>query len=156
MKKLSNVLWWAFFVFLSVVIQAFVPGLDALVVGRVILLQARDYKNLLWLLPLFILLQEGMGTRVFGTAIIFYTATFLLFRMGRWLFEVENFVFIFLLSSCIGVAYFGVYWLMAHLHDIVFSYKTTIDLCLVQALYVPFAWRFFTALRPKVTNAEEK
>ena len=44
----------------AIVLQAAVPGLDVLTVGLIILLQERDYKNMLWLLPVFILLQEGM------------------------------------------------------------------------------------------------
>lgn len=155
MKKMGNIFWWVCFIFISIIIQAFVPGLDALVVGLIILLQERDYKNLLWLLPLFILLQEGLGTRVFGTSIVLYVATFLLFRIGRWLFEVENFVFIFLLSSCAGAAYFGIYWLMAPLQDKIFSYEGTMDACLIQALYIPLAWRLFVSLRPQVNDAEE-
>ena len=97
MSKLRSLVWWLCFMAGAIVLQAAVPGLDVLTVGLIILLQERDYKNMLWLLPLFILLQEGMGTRPFGAVIVWYAAVVLMFKMGRWLFEVENFIFVFLL-----------------------------------------------------------
>lgn len=156
MKKLGQIIWWLLFIFFAIVMQTWIIGLDALVVGLILLLQERDYKNLLWILPLFILIQEGMGTRIFGAAIILYIATFLLFHIGRWLFEVENFVFIFLLSSCIGVSYFTIYWLMAPLQDIPFLTADMLDLCLIQALYIPLSWKIFVTLRTWVNHAEER
>ena len=148
MSRLRNVLWWLGFCACAVALQTAVPGLDALVVGLVILLQERDYKNMLWLLPLFVLLQEGMGTRIFGGIIVWYAAVIALFKLGRWLFEVENFIFVFLLSSCLGGAYYGVSWLMAPLQDLPFNVRDTLDKSLIQALYVPFAWRLLVAVRP--------
>lgn len=148
MSRLRNVLWWLGFCACAVALQTAVPGLDALVVGLVILLQERDYKNMLWLLPLFVLLQEGMGTRIFGGIIVWYAAVIALFKLGRWLFEVENFIFVFLLSACLGGAYYGVSWLMAPLQDLPFNVRDTLDKSLIQALYVPFAWRLLVAVRP--------
>lgn len=113
MSKFRNIVWWLCFIVLAVGLQALAPGLDVLAAGLIILLQERDYKNMLWLLPLFLLLQEGMGTRVFGAAIVWYAAVIALFKLGRWLFEVENFIFVFLLSACLGAAYYAVAWLMA-------------------------------------------
>lgn len=95
MSKLRSLAWWLCFMAGAIVLQAAVPGLDVLTVGLIIMLQERDYKNMLWLLPLFILLQEGMGTRPFGAVIVWYAAVVLMFKMGRWLFEVENFIFVF-------------------------------------------------------------
>ena len=68
MQAVRNIFWWLCFVALGICVQSLVPCLDALVVGLVILLQERDYKNLCWLLPLFVLLQEGIGTSPFGAA----------------------------------------------------------------------------------------
>ena len=70
MSKFRNICWWFFFIAAAICLQALAPGLDVLAVGIIILLQERDYKNMLWLLPLFVLLQEGMGTRVFGGVIV--------------------------------------------------------------------------------------
>lgn len=147
MKAFRAVLWWLCFLAVGVCIQALVPGLDVLAVGLIILLQERDYRNLVWLLPLFVLVQEGMGTRSFGAVIVWYAATIVLFRLGRWLFQVENFVFVFLLSACLGAAYYGVTWLMAPLQNLTFNVEDTLDKSLVQALFMPFAWRLLVAAR---------
>ncbi len=147
MKAFRAALWWLSFLAVGVCLQALVPGLDVLAVGLIILLQERDYRNLVWLLPLFVLVQEGMGTRPFGAVIVWYAATIVLFRIGRWLFQVENFVFVFLLSACLGAAYYGVTWLMAPLQNLTFTVEDTLDKSLVQALFMPFAWRLLVAAR---------
>ena len=111
---------------------------------------------MLWLLPLFVLLQEGMGTREFGGVIVWYAAVIALFKLGRWLFEVENFIFIFLLSACLGAAYYGVAWLMAPLQNLAFNVPDELDKSLIQALFLPFAWRLLIATRHWTTDDEEK
>ena len=75
--------------------------------GLVILLQERDYKNLCWLLPLFVLLQEGIGTSPFGATIVWYALVCLLYRLLRWLLGLGNFFLVLLLSICLGGACFG-------------------------------------------------
>ena len=147
MSALRDILWWLCFLAVAVGIQAAVPGLDVMAVGLIILLQERDYKNMLWLLPAFILLQEGMGTRVFGGVIVWYAAVIMLFRMGRWLFEAENCLFIFLLSACMGGAYYAVAWLMAPLQDLPFNTHDILDKSLIQAIFIPFAWKLLVATR---------
>lgn len=140
--------FWICFIILAICVQAMAPGLDVLVVGLIILLQEEDYRAMLWLLPLFILLQEGMGTRPFGSMIVWYAAVVFIFTAGRWLFEAGNFIFVFLLSACLGLAYFGVAWLMAPLQNLTLDIGDTVDKALVQAIFMPFAWRMLRALRP--------
>ena len=96
-----------------------------------------------------------MGTRVFGGVIVWYIAVIVLFRMGRWLFEAENFLFIFLLSACLGAAYFGVAWLMAPLQDLPFNFQDTLDKSLIQAIFIPFAWKLLVATRHGKAHAAE-
>ena len=104
MSKLRSLAWWLCFMAGAIVLQAAVPGLDVLTVGLIIMLQERDYKNMLWLLPLFILLQEGMGTRPCGAVIVWYAAVVMRFKRAGWLCEVEYFSYGFLLSACLGDA----------------------------------------------------
>lgn len=155
MNNWGNTVWWLIFICLAICIQALTPGLDVLVIGVIILLQERDWRGMLWLLPLFCLLQEGIGTRPFGAAIVWYAATIVAFHLGRWLFETRNFLFIFLLSACLGGVYYGVAWLMAPLQDIPFNVPDTLDKSLTQAIFMPFAWRIITALRKNSTEDQE-
>lgn len=152
----SNVFWWLCFILLAICAQALAPGLDVLVVGLIILLQEKDWRGMLWLLPLFILLQEGMGTRPFGATIVWYASAIVIFRLGRWLFETENFLFIFLLSACLGAAYYGVAWLMAPLQNLAFNVDDTLEKGLLQAIFMPFAWRLLTATRRSDPVEEEE
>lgn len=154
-KIWDNAGWWLCFIILAICVQALAPGLDALVVGLIILLQERDWRGMLWLLPLFVLLQEGMGTRPFGAVIVWYAATIVIFKLGRWLFETENFLFIFLLSACLGATYYGVAWLMAPLQDIAFNVEDSLDKSLLQAIFMPFAWRLLKATRYREEEEEE-
>lgn len=156
MNILRHVIWWAAFLVAGIALQAAVPGLDAFSVGLLLLLEDRDYRNLAWLLPTFILLQEGMGTALFGSSVVWYTALVLLYKLGRWLFEVNNLFFVLLLSTWFGAAYFGVAWLMAPLQDVpVFDARETLDKSLVQALYVPVAWWLLAGLRRWIVPREE-
>ncbi|MDR3320580.1 MAG: hypothetical protein LBS77_06705 [Desulfovibrio sp.] len=147
MKMLCNMIWWAAFITSAVVVQSLLPGLDALVVGLLILLQNRDYKNMFWLAPFFIFLQEGMGTRFFGGSIFLYSVVVVIFRMSLWFFEVENFLFVFLLSACLMVPYYVLDWFMASLQNITFDMEKTLDKCFLQAVFLPFAWYFCTMTR---------
>lgn len=156
MSKLGNISWWAAFIVLAICAQALAPGLDVLAVGLLVLLQEDDYRDMLWLLPLFILLQEGIGTRPFGSAIVWYAATVVIFKLGRWLFETENFLFMFLLSACLGAAYFAVSWLMAPLQNLTFNLEDTLDKSLLQAIFMPFAWHALTVARKFGAKEQEE
>lgn len=147
MNKWRDIAFWLCFIAIAVTLQALAPGLDVLAAGLIVLLQEKDWRSLLWLLPLFTLLQEGIGTRPFGSTIIWYAATIVIFRMGRWLFATGNFVFIFILSACLGATYYGIAWLMAPLQNIAFNVQDNLDKSLTQAIFLPFAWRLLVAAR---------
>lgn len=149
-----EIFWWLAFIATAIAIQALAPGLDVLAAGLIILLQERDYKAMLWLLPLFVLIQEGMGTRPFGAVLVWYGATVGIFLIGRWLFEARNFLFVFLLSASLGAVYYLLAWLMDPLQDIAFNVEDTMDKALVQAIFLPFAWRVLVALRKPYPQSE--
>ena len=76
MQAVRNIFWWLCFVALGICVQSLGPCLDALVVGLVILLQERDYKNLCWLLGLgnfflVLLLSICLGGACFGLGWLF-------------------------------------------------------------------------------------
>ncbi len=133
-------IWWAFFFPIAIIIQALVPALDALLIGLILILQERRYKSLLWLLPLLIFLQEGIGSRAFGGMIMWYFMIILLFAVGRWLFEVQNILFVLLISVCLGALHFALVFLLAPLQDLTVNIPLLTHEALVQAAFVPFAW----------------
>ncbi|MFR7887805.1 MAG: hypothetical protein ACLU4B_04995 [Bilophila wadsworthia] len=110
-----NILWWvAFFVF-GLALQQALPGTDVLVAGLFLALQERRPFQLAVVLLALILVQEGVGTLDFGTSVLWYLLVITLFFIGRWMFETENWLFVLLLSGCIGLAHYGVIWLMTRL-----------------------------------------
>ncbi|MDR2819710.1 MAG: hypothetical protein LBB60_04175 [Desulfovibrio sp.] len=155
MNQVRNIVWWLCFITTAVCVQTLVPCLDVLAAGLFILLQERDYKNMLWLLPLFVLIQEGAGTRLFGGAIVWYCAVIIFFKIGQWLFEVENFIFIFLLSGCLVAPYYAINWLMAPLQNLPFDTRDTLDKALLQALFLPLVWRFLVITRRRKIKADK-
>lgn len=155
MSPFANAVWWFGFTAFAVCIEALAPELDALVPGLIILLQERDYKGMLWLLPFFILLQEGMGSSPFGGSVLWYVAIIVCYRVGRWIFSADNFLFVFVLSAVLGAALYGLQWLQAPVRGIVFDMHKTMDACLLQAAYVPFMWKLCVMMRPKAEHAEE-
>lgn len=152
MTIMRNIAWWLVFIIAAIIIEAGVPNLDALVVGIVILLQERDYKNMLWLVPIFVLVQEGLGTRQFGAIIFWYTLVCVLFWGARRIFESENFFFVFMLSASIGAAYYSVCWLMTPLQNIAFNPVQVADASLIQSIFIPFAWRLIAPTRAWTTR----
>lgn len=151
----ANAVWWVCFFLLSIVVQVYLPGLDALVIGLIIVLQERRYKYLLWLLPLLIFLQEGIGSREFGGAIIWYLLTIIFFNIGRWLFEVENILFICMLSICLGSSYFAIVYFMAPLQNVSINIQTLLDTSLIQAVYISIVWWLAYFSRKGIYTGEE-
>ncbi len=139
--KIRLCIWWFFFIPISIMLQAVLPTLDALLIGLIISLQEHRYKDLLWILPLFILIQEGIGSREFGGAILWYSLVIILFIIGRWLFEVQNTLFVLLLSACLGVVHFILVYLLAPLQDLqVVNMDQLIYDNAIQAIFIPIAW----------------
>ena len=85
-----------------------------------------------------ILVQEGVGTLDFGTSVLWYLLVITLFFIGRWMFETENWL---LLSGCIGLAHYGVIWLMTRLQFIPLDTTQLLDESILQALLTPFVWQ---------------
>lgn len=156
MNRWQNLAWWLCFIAIAICVQALAPGVDVLLVGFIILLQEDDWWGMLWLVPLFVLLQEGMGTRPFGSIIVWYAAAVALFKLGKWFFDAKNFMFIFILSACLGGCCFVLEWLMAPLQNLPFDTGAALDKSIIQAIFMPFAWRMLVFIRPRQETEEEE
>lgn len=152
--SLRDALWWTSFLMAGIWMQQLLPGIDALIIGLIIALQEGRIARLLWVLPTIILLQEGMGTLAFGSTLLWYGATIALFYMGRWLFEVENFVFVFLLSACLGLVHYLISDMMASLQNLELPLRQLMDESILQALFIPPTWRAALELRRRFVPDE--
>ncbi len=133
-------IWWAFFFPIAIMIQAHVPSLDVLLIGLILVLQERRYKDLFWLLPMLILVQEGIGSRAFGGMILWYFSVVVIFILGRWLFEVQNVLFVLLMAILLGGTHFALVYLLAPLQDLHVDIHQLVHENLIQAAFVPIAW----------------
>lgn len=142
----ANLYWWIAFTFIGVTLQAVFPGLDFLLPGFILAIQEKNPPQFGWVALCFLLLQEGMGNMAFGGTLLWYSLAVALFFVGHSLFEVESFLFIFLLSGCLGVTHYLVIMIMAGLADMPADSQALMDESVFQALLTPFFWRlaFYT------------
>ena len=140
-NKARNFFWWGLFLFPAITLQRFFPGVDFLLVGFLLTLQERRYTDLIWVLPLLVILQEGMGTREFGVVLLWYIVVAAVFALGRWLFDVENFLYAFLFSACLASCYFAVAFLMSPLYAVPADVYRLLDESVHLALLLPICWK---------------
>lgn len=149
-----NILWWMAFFVLGLALQQSLPGTDVLVAGLFIALQERRLMQIGLVLLVLILIQEGVGTLDFGTSLLWYLIVITLFFVGRWMFETENWLFVLLISGCLGAAHYGVLWVMMRLQYIPVDTTRLLDESILQALLTPFIWQFCMVARRWVVSNE--
>ncbi len=140
-------IWWLCFFPISFFLQSLLPSVDVMLIGIILTLQEERYKDLLWILPLCILIQEGIGSREFGGMFFWYTAVIVVFLMGRWLFEVQNILFVLLLAASLGCISFALSYVFAPLQDLVVDKERLIHDSLMQSAFIPIAWWIATPTR---------
>ena len=146
---LRNVIWWLFFFVLGLVFQQILPGVDLLVAGLLVALHEKNIPQLGVILFFLILLQEGLGTLDFGGAILWYGMVVSFFFVGEWLFETENWMFVLLMSLCLGLSHGALALLMGQLQYIHFDYPLLLDECILQVLATGVSWQLAIFVRRK-------
>ncbi len=146
---LTNTLWWFFFIVFAVIAQKYFSGIDFLIIGFIILLQEEKLKQILILAPILFFLQESISTFAFGSTILWYFSAFALLIIGKLLFEVENFLFMFLYSSALSFMRIAIFEFMAQLEGMNYNITYVADTSVLQALVMPVAWTLLTFTRPK-------
>ena len=143
----KNAAFWLLYLVAGVWVQRFVPGVDVLAPGILVSLQEKRAAQTLWLLLILILIQEGAGSFAFGAAILWYTGMLILYFVGRWMFEAENFLFILLLGLCLGGAHLTLINAMQTLQELGEIRKNLPMESLVQIFVFPLVWLLVRHLR---------
>ena len=138
MRLLQNIFWWLAFLFGGIILQLYVPGLDALIVGIILVSLERDYKTMVWLVPAVVILQEGMGSLSFGFS-MFYIGSFFL-----------------LVSLCMGLLHGFYSWFFATLQNVPFDMNVIVHDGVLQTFYILVAWPMLGRLRRLVVHDEKK
>lgn len=146
--------WWVFFFIIAIWTQRLLPGIDALCIGLILVLQEGRLGRLLWLFPLLILVQEGGGSLAFGSSIIWYGSMVLFFVIGRNLFAVDSLIFMILFSLALGLMRFALIEVMSSLQGAYVPMGTLVNGSILQVLATPIAWGLALAFRQRfISNA---
>ena len=149
MKRLLRPLWWATYIAGALIIQQTITGVDALVPGFLLSLQERKPWQSFWLFVLFLLIQEGAGSLIFGGAVLWYGGQVALFRLSQRFFVADNLLFVFMLSVSLGVYHGALEWFMCAVQQIPMDYAVLVSESLIQALIIPVIWGLAYFTRPK-------
>lgn len=95
--------WWSAYLAVAIWAQELSGGLDFLSPGLLICLQSGRYWTAAWVAALWVLVQEGVGSLVFGVVVLFYAGMIALFLLSKWLLEPGNPLFILLFSLVLAV-----------------------------------------------------
>lgn len=147
------VLFWLIYTVAGVWVQRILPGVDVFAPALVVCLQERRVTQFAWLLPLWIVLQEGMGNLPFGNMILWYAGMLIFFVLGRWLFESRNIIFVFIIGILMGVWHFVLTQLMAELQNLEVVESQLFLESIHQAVVFPLVWALaFSLYKRKVPD----
>jgi len=148
MNTASRIFWWATYIAGALIVQRAIPGVDALAPGFLLSLQEKKNRQTFWLFCIFVLIQEGSGSMLFGSAVLWYGGQIVLFRLSQSFFVAESIVFIFMLSAALGVYHFLLIWLMCAVQNLPLEFSLLARESLTQAAIIPLIWGLAYFIRP--------
>lgn len=113
------------------------PGVDFLAPGLIIALQEEKPRVVVWLALIWVLLQEGVGSLVFGSVILSYSALVFIYFLGHWIFEAKSFLFMIFLGLCLGALHFLLLPIVGTLQELYIPTNRILLESLLQALFFP-------------------
>lgn len=151
-----SVLWWLTFTVACIWGQSVVPGVDLLAPGLIILLQEDRRAAALWLVLLWIPLQDGMGNLASGYSIMWYCLITLFFYSGRWLFEARSALFMILLGVALGALHVTLTYAMVSLQFLVLPVERVLWEGLIQAVIFPIEWSMLDRIYPQALRRHDE
>ncbi len=135
-----GICWWALFTMLAVWAQYFIPGIDFLAPGILVSLQEERPSVTAWLVLFWILLQEGMGSLFFGSALLLYGTLILAFYLGRAFFDPRSLTLMCFLGGLLGICHFLFTLMILRLENMVFLLDRVFFESVAQAVLLPLLW----------------
>ena len=145
-----NIIWWAVFLCLGLILESILPGIDVLLIGLIIAMQEGKITQIIWVFLTVILLQEGIGALAFGSSLLSYAMTVVIFYVGRALLEQENILFVLLVAASAGVGHYVFTEAMAALQGISLPSDRLAMESIIQVLILPPLWIITFALRGRL------
>lgn len=148
-------MWWAAFTAIGIIIQVNLGlGIDILVAGLIISLQEQRRAQTCWLIICWVILQEGVSDLAFGTTVLWYVGTVVLFYMCNRLFEARSYLFIILLCIVLGAWHGLLMTMMASMQDYAIMINRVAWENLVQAVIILPVWLIAYKLRGRFAAGE--
>lgn len=148
MKTLQRILWWATFIAGALIVQQFIPGVDALMPGFLLSLQEKRFRQTCVLFVLFVLIQEGAGSLSFGSSLLWYGGQVWLFHFCQRFFVDDNILFVLMLSIGLGLYHGLLTWFMCAVQKIPLEFDMLLQGSLIQILLIPLIWGLAYFARP--------
>lgn len=152
MQTISLVFYWIAYILVGVSIQKIFPGVDALLPGFLIALQSNNKPVVFWLFVVFTLIQEGAGNLHFGASILWYGGHIVLYKVCERLVVPTGLAGALLFAVMSGVYGLFVIGFMVGIENISIEYVTALRECLIQTLFIPILWLFFSGLRHRMVK----
>ncbi|MFP4212497.1 MAG: hypothetical protein ACLFRL_00145 [Desulfohalobiaceae bacterium] len=143
-------LFWILYTVAAVWLQSLFPGPDLFAPALLLLLQEQKLSRLSWLLPLWILIQEGSGSLYFGTSLLWYSGLILLFYYTENLLDTRGFLFIFLISTFAGLWQYLCLYLLSSLQELEVSRQLLLEQSLQTVLALPLLWLILLGLKNRL------
>ncbi len=97
---MKKILWSLLYVVISVWVQKIFPNwcLDLLLPFLIALLELEEIYLLVGILPLWIVIQEGVGILPFGTSILIFVILLIFYKAYKTFFSFTNILFVLIFS----------------------------------------------------------
>ena len=148
-NNVSALFWWGGYTVLGVWAHKLVPGVDVFAPGIVLSLQEQPGHRTLGLAAFWILLLEGVGNMPFGFGVAWYVLLFVMFVVGRWLFEGRSFLFMCLLGAGLGALRPALLYSLSSLANLEVDLSAAAVEGLIQAAVFPGVWVLADRFYPK-------
>lgn len=139
-SALRPAIWWTFFTAMCIWIQSFISGIDCFGPAVLVLMHLQRYREAVWLTPVWILINEGVGSLAFGCSLLWFGGLILTFLFLCQFLSSSNIIFLLSLSLLAGVGQSGIIVLMASLQEIIIPFERIVVQGILSAFLFPVLW----------------
>jgi hypothetical protein len=137
---MANITYWLVLTACCIWLESFLPGVHVFAPAVIVCLQTRRLQSLVWLLLLWVVIQEGVGSLAFGGTVFFYFGLILFFFLAQSFFAVHSPVFILGLSAFCGLMHLFELLLMTSLQELTVPMNQIVTESLLNSALFPVIW----------------
>ena len=137
---MSQALFWFFYTIACIWLHSFLPGLDCFAPALIVSLHLKHYRTVFWLGPVWLLINEGVGSFAFGASLVWYTGLILFFFAVQVFFSSRHIYFVFVMALFAGLWQFFVYLSMVSLQELVVHEESLLANSVLTVTLFPVAW----------------